>query len=98
MRIWGKIEDGVIVKAQEPKITCQCIRVPVLNGHTAAVFVKFRKNPTKEQLIEKLVNFSGLPQELKLPSAPAQSAGISGCKLRAWHGNLCWSSERGQRL
>ena len=72
LRIWGKIEDGVIVKAQEPKITCQCIRVPVLNGHTAAVFVKFRKNPTKEQLIEKLVNFSGLPQELKLPSAPAQ--------------------------
>ena len=72
LRIWGKIEDGVIVKAQEPKITCQCIRVPVLNGHTAAVFVKFRKNPTKEQLIEKLVNFSGLPQALKLPSAPAQ--------------------------
>ena len=70
LRIWGKIEDGVIVKAKEPVITCQCIRVPVLNGHTAAVFVKFRKNPTKEQLIEKLVNFKGLPQELKLPSAP----------------------------
>ena len=72
LRLWGKIEDGVIVKAQEPKITCQCIRVPVLNGHTAAVFVKFRKNPTKEQLIEKLVNFKGLPQELNLPSAPKQ--------------------------
>ena len=70
LRIWGKIEDGVIVKAQEPKITCQCIRVPVLNGHTAAVFVKFRKKPTKEQLIEKLRAFQGLPQELKLPSAP----------------------------
>ena len=42
LRIWGKIEDGVIVKAEEPVITCQCIRVPVLNGHTAAVFVKFR--------------------------------------------------------
>ena len=69
LRIWGKIEDGVIVKAQEPKITCQCIRVPVLNGHTAAVFVKFRKKPTKEQLIEKLRAFQGLPQELKLPSA-----------------------------
>ena len=65
LRIWGKIEDGVIVKAQEPKITCQCIRVPVLNGHTAAVFVKFRKKPTKEQLIEKLRAFQGL-----LPSAP----------------------------
>ena len=62
----------MIVKAKEPDITCQCIRVPVLNGHTAAVFVKFRKQPTKEQLVEKLVNFSGLPQELKLPSAPKQ--------------------------
>ena len=70
LRIWGKIEDGVIVRAQEPRITCQCIRVPVLNGHTAAVFVKFRKKPTKEQLIEKLRAFQGLPQELKLPSAP----------------------------
>ena len=72
LRIWGHIENGQIVKAAEPKITCQCIRVPVLNGHTAAAFVKFRKNPTKEQLIEKLVNFKGLPQELELPSAPKQ--------------------------
>ncbi len=72
LRLWGKIEDGVIVKAAEPVITCQCIRVPVLDGHTAAVFVKFRKKPTKEQLIEKLLQFKGLPQELKLPSAPAQ--------------------------
>ena len=72
LRIWGKIENGVIVKATEPKITCQCIRVPVLNGHTAAVFVKFRKKPTKEQLIEKLENFKGLPQELNLPCAPKQ--------------------------
>ena len=72
LRLWGEIKDGVIVKASEPVITCQCIRVPVLNGHTAAVFVKFRKKPTKEQLIEKLVNFKGLPQELNLPSAPKQ--------------------------
>ena len=72
LRIWGKIENGVIVKATEPKITCQCIRVPVLNGHTAAVFVKFRKKPSKEQLIEKLVSFKGFPQELRLPSAPEQ--------------------------
>ena len=72
LRIWGHIEDGVIVKAEEPKITCQCIRVPVLNGHTAAVSVKFRKKPTKEQLIEKLVNFKGFPQEAELPSAPKQ--------------------------
>lgn len=72
LRLWGKIEDGVIVKAEEPKITSQCIRVPVLNGHTAAVFVKFKKQPSKEQLIEKMVNFKGIPQELNLPSAPKQ--------------------------
>ena len=72
LRIWGHIEDGVIVKVQSLVITCQCIRVPVLNGHTAAVFVKFKKKVTKEELIEKLESFKGLPQELKLPSAPAQ--------------------------
>ncbi len=72
LRIFGKIENGQIVKASEPVITCQCIRIPVLNGHTASVFVKFRKKPTKEQLIEKLVNFSGEPQKLQLPSAPKQ--------------------------
>ena len=72
---WPEMEGNIIpyiVKASEPVITCQCIRVPVLNGHTAAVFVKFRKKPTKEQLIEKMVNFKGLPQELNLPSAPKQ--------------------------
>ena len=63
---------GEIVPADGPVITCQCLRVPVLNGHTAAVFVKFKKQPTKEQLIEKLVNFKGVPQELELPSAPKQ--------------------------
>ena len=52
LRIWGKIENGQIVKADGPVITTQCIRVPVLNGHTAAVFVKFAKKPTKEQLIK----------------------------------------------
>ncbi len=72
LRIWGKVENGQIVPATEPKISCQCIRVPVLNGHTAAAFVKFRKKPTKEQLIEKLENYRGLPQELGLPSAPKQ--------------------------
>lgn len=72
LRIWGEIKDGVIVPADDIKITCQCIRVPVLNGHTAAVFVKFKKNPTKEQLIEKLESFKGVPQELNLPSAPKQ--------------------------
>ena len=72
LRLWGRIENGQIVKAAEPVITCQCIRVPVLNGHTAAVFVKFRKKPAKEELIERMVSFKGLPQELKLPSAPKQ--------------------------
>ena len=72
LRIWGKLEDGVIKPAENPVITCQCIRVPVLNGHTAAVFVKFKKKPTKEQLIEKLVSYKGLPQKLSLPSAPRQ--------------------------
>lgn len=62
----------MIVPAQSPVITCQCIRVPVLNGHTAAVFVKFRKDPAKEELIEKLVSFQGIPQKLALPSAPKQ--------------------------
>ena len=72
LRIWGEIKDGVIVPAATPVITCQCIRVPVLNGHTAAVFGKFKKKPTKEQLIEKLVSYKGVPQELALPSAPKQ--------------------------
>ena len=72
LRLWGKIENGVIVKAKEPLITCQCLRVPVLNGHTAAAFVKFRKKPAKEQLIEKLEQYKGLPQKLDLPSAPKQ--------------------------
>ena len=72
LRIWGTIENGEIVKAKEPVITCQCVRAPVLNGHTAAVFVKFRKKPTKEELIERMVSFRGLPQEYELPSAPKQ--------------------------
>ena len=72
LRILGHIENGEIVPAESPKISCQCIRVPVLNGHTATVFVKFKKQPTKEQLIDALVNFKGAPQELDLPSAPKQ--------------------------
>ena len=72
LRIWGEIKDGVIVPAESPVITCQCIRVPVLNGHTAAVFVKYKKKPTKEQLVAALLDYKGLPQELNLPSAPKQ--------------------------
>ncbi len=72
LRLLGTVEDGQIVPATEPVITCQCIRVPVLDGHTAAVFVNFEKKPTKEQIIEKWRNFKGAPQELDLPSAPKQ--------------------------
>ncbi|MBR4758890.1 MAG: aspartate-semialdehyde dehydrogenase [Lachnospiraceae bacterium] len=72
LRVFGKVENGEIVKAAEPKISCQCIRVPVLNGHTASVFVKLRKKATKEQLIEAMTSFSGEPQALDLPSAPKQ--------------------------
>ena len=70
LRIWGHVENGEIVKAELPVITTQCLRVPVTNGHTAAVFVNFKKKPTKEQILEKWANFKGLPQELELPSAP----------------------------
>lgn len=72
LRLFGKIEDGVIKKAVSPLITTQCIRVPVQDGHTAAVFVSFDKKPTKEEIIDRWVNFKGLPQELNLPSAPKQ--------------------------
>ena len=72
LRIWGHIENGQIVKAEGPVITTQCIRVPVTNGHMAAVFVKFKKKPTKEQILEKWASFKGVPQELELPSAPKQ--------------------------
>ncbi|MBQ8397187.1 MAG: aspartate-semialdehyde dehydrogenase [Clostridia bacterium] len=72
LRIWGKVENGEVVKAAAPIITTQCIRVPVSDGHTAAVFVKFAKKPTKEEILDAWKNFSGRPQELKLPHAPEQ--------------------------
>ncbi|MBQ9118518.1 MAG: aspartate-semialdehyde dehydrogenase [Lachnospiraceae bacterium] len=72
LRIWGKVENGEIVKAAGPVITCQCIRVPVADGHTAAVFMSFEKKPTKEQILKAWKEFKGLPQELELPSAPKQ--------------------------
>ena len=72
LRVWGKVENGQIVKADDTVITTQCIRVPVTDGHTAAVFVKFENKPTKEQILEEWKNFKGLPQELGLPHAPEQ--------------------------
>ncbi len=72
LRVFGHVEGDHIEPAAGPKITAQCIRVPILNGHTATVFVKFAKKPTKEQLIDAMVNYSGEPQKLGLPSAPKQ--------------------------
>ncbi len=72
LKIWGKIENGQIVKASEPSITAQCIRVPVSDGHTAAVFVELENNPGIEQIISDWESYSGKPQELQLPSAPKQ--------------------------
>ena len=72
LKIWGHIEGDKIVNADSPSITAQCLRVPVSDGHTAAVFVSFKKKPTKEQMLEAWKNFSGVPQELQLPSAPKQ--------------------------
>lgn len=73
LRLWGEVKDGVIVSAEIPLITSQCIRVPVLDGHTAAAFVNFKKKVTKEELIQALVEFKGEPQELDLPSADRKS-------------------------
>ncbi len=72
LRIWGRLENGIIVKNDMPRITTQCVRVPVLNGHTAAVFVKFHKDPSFEELVDLAVNYKGLPQIKRLPSAPKQ--------------------------
>ena len=72
LKIWGEVVDGKIVKAKEPVITTQCIRVPVTDGHTAAVFVSFEEKPTKEQILEAWREYKGIPQELGLPHAPEQ--------------------------
>lgn len=72
LKLWGKIEGDKIVSADSPLFTAQCFRVPVSDGHTAAVFVKFKTKPTKEQILKAWETFSGVPQELQLPSAPKQ--------------------------
>lgn len=72
LKIWGKIENGKIVPASSPKFTAQCLRVPVSDGHMAAVFVSFKNKPSKEQILEIWKNFSGEPQKLALPHAPKQ--------------------------
>ena len=72
LRIWGEVKDGAIVPAEAPLITTQCIRVPVTDGHTAAVFVSFEDTPSEEQILKDWQEFCGKPPELGLPSAPAQ--------------------------
>ncbi len=72
LKIWGEVKDGRIVPATSPKITAQCYRVPVSDGHTAAVFVRFSKKPSRAEIIEAWQNYSGEPQALGLPSAPKQ--------------------------
>ena len=72
LKIWGHIEGNKIVKAQSPVITTQCIRVPVSDGHTAAVFVSFENKPSKEEILRAWKEFKGKPQEMGLPSAPEQ--------------------------
>jgi aspartate-semialdehyde dehydrogenase len=72
LKIWGKVNGDVIENAEKPHFTAQCLRVPVSDGHMAAVFVRFNKKPTKEQILKKWQNYSGAAQELNLPSAPKQ--------------------------
>lgn len=72
LKVWGTIENGEIVKAEAPLITTQCLRVPVSDGHTAAVFVSFENKPSKEEILKIWAEFAGVPQELELPSAPKQ--------------------------
>ena len=72
LKLWGKLENGVIVPASDPVITAQCIRVPVTNGHMAAVFASFEKKIPNEEIIERWVSYRGRAQELELPSAPKQ--------------------------
>lgn len=72
LKIWGHIENGAIVNAEGPVITSQCLRVPVSDGHTAAVFVSFEKKPTKEEILKAWAEYAGEPQALALPSAPKQ--------------------------
>ncbi|MBR2340935.1 MAG: aspartate-semialdehyde dehydrogenase [Clostridia bacterium] len=72
LKIWGEVKDGKITLADAPVITAQCLRVPVSDGHTAAVFVRFENKPSKEEILQAWSEFKGEPQKLALPSAPEQ--------------------------
>lgn len=72
LKVWGHIEGDKIVKVTSPSITTQCLRVPVTDGHFAAVFVSFDRKPSKEEILQCWKEFKGAPQDLALPSAPKQ--------------------------
>ena len=72
LKVWGRVEDGVIVNADAPAITAQCLRVPVSNGHMAAAFVTFRNKPSMDEMKRLWAEYQGLPQKLALPTAPKQ--------------------------
>lgn len=72
LKIWGELKNGQIVPAESPAITAQCLRVPVSDGHTAACFVEFESKPEREQILKDWAEYSGEPQRLYLPSAPAK--------------------------
>ena len=72
LKIWGRLDGGVIAPAKSPAISAQCLRVPVSDGHMAAVFVSFEKKPSREEILSAWKNFEGEPQRLRLPSAPVQ--------------------------
>lgn len=72
LKIWGSVRGGEIVPASSPKISAQCLRVPVSDGHTAACFVSFENKPTREQILKAWKEYAGEPQKLNLHSAPKQ--------------------------
>ncbi|MCD7746730.1 MAG: aspartate-semialdehyde dehydrogenase [Firmicutes bacterium] len=72
LKVWGHVEDGMIIPAKSPVISAHCVRVPVSDGHLASVFVDFENVPPREEIIAAWQDFKGKPQTLELPSAPKQ--------------------------
>ncbi len=70
LKVWGSVHGDGIVNAAGPTISSQCIRVPVTDGHLAAVFVSFARKPSKERILDLWKCCAGKPQKLGLPSAP----------------------------
>jgi len=70
-KILGRF-TGKKIESAPFKVSAQCNRVPVQDGHLESVRVKLSKQATVGEVVEALSNFTGLPQELKLPTAPAR--------------------------